>query len=164
METQYHLHIPRPCPFLNYSVAVPLVNLRPPLLPLRQRIIQPQLHTINMNIAVHIPAPGLSSDSQQLDPTGVGSDTGDGSTSSLQPGVQPDQGDTIQHSYSSHLRLPELQRGGSAGHPQGSIPPPSQTTQNLTVAPHHQHKRRGSHDHLPAPDHFLIVRGWMRPA
>ncbi|KAF8492538.1 hypothetical protein F5888DRAFT_888921 [Russula emetica] len=44
---------------------------------------------------------------------------------------------------------PQYRDGGSASHPQAHFPPP-QTTQNLTVATHHQHERRGSHGHSPA--------------
>jgi hypothetical protein len=96
----------------------------------------------------HSPAPGSFSDSQWLNPAGLGSDTGDGSAVSPQPKVQPDHGITIPSSYPSPPSISELQRGGSAGQRQASIAT-SQTTQNSTAAPDHQHERRGPHATKP---------------
>ncbi|KAF8492544.1 hypothetical protein F5888DRAFT_889322 [Russula emetica] len=59
------------------------------------------------------------------------------------------QGYGSRSPYAAPVPFPEPQYDGSASHPQAHIPP-SQTTQNLTVATHHQHERRGSHGHSPA--------------
>jgi hypothetical protein len=47
-----------------------------------------------------------------------------------------------------NIPFPEPLPGGSTGHQQAHIVP-SQTTPILAVPTHHQHGRRGSHDHSP---------------
>jgi hypothetical protein len=81
METQYHLHIPRPRPLSELHRGGPAGQPQASSQTTQNSITAPHHQHEHRSSHDHSPAPGLSSDSQQLDPTGVGSDTGDGSSS-----------------------------------------------------------------------------------
>jgi hypothetical protein len=60
------------------------------------------------------------------------------------------QGYGSRSPYMETVSFPEPQHSSVTSSPPQSYFPSSRTTQNLTVAAHHQHERRGSHGHSPA--------------